>query len=500
MLKQRAQLRLLQKISPQQIQFIKLLQIPSSSLEMRIKEELEQNPALIDSETMNEVEDTNPYDLEQEARQQDEEYSALDNPEIIHNDEGQDKEFSLDEYLEGESDSYKTRINNSSDDDDDYEAPIRQSKSFYDLLYEQLHMLDVSAEQMTIAEHLIGSLDDDGYLRRPLPAIAHELVFRYNIKVTAEDIELILAKLQKFDPAGVGARDLKECLLLQLQRRPGGKEVSDAKAILNEYFEEFTKKHFDKIRSGLSLTEDRFRDAYSLITRLNPKPGESEGVSRHEYIIPDFILLIDNNKQIDIKLNSKNAPELRVSKAYIRMFQEYQRKAKKQDKASKEALEFIKSKIEGAKWFIDAIRQRQYTLLNTMSAIADKQREFFLSDGDERRLRPMILKDIADEIEMDISTVSRVANSKYVQTDFGIFSLKFFFTEGITQEDGSEVSNREVKRILQDLIGNEDKSKPLSDDALSDALKEKGYNIARRTVAKYREQLNIPVARLRKEI
>ncbi len=487
MLSQRQQLKLKTLISPQQIQFIKLLQIPTATLEARIKEELESNPALEDQNTSLESssESTN-------------EYADLDN------DRGDDSkgedDFNLDDYLQEEY-SYREKLPSASDDEDDYKAPIVSTQSALEQLEEQLSMVDLNEEEEIIAHYLIGSIDEDGYIRRPIPAIVNDMAFRYpNFRKSVEEIEAVLKKIQQFDPAGIAARDLRECLLLQLARRPSTELIQNAYTIVDKYFEEFTKKHFKKLQSALGITEEELKETYAEITKLNPKPGGSKATNKLEYIIPDFILLVENN-EIDIKLNRRNAPELNVSGSYLKMFKEYKAAQKKEKSSSnKETLDFVKSKIESAQWFIDALRQRSVTLLNTMMAIADQQREFFLSSGDERKLRPMILKDIAEIVGMDISTISRVANSKYVQTDFGIYSLKYFFTEGITTQSGEEVSNREVKSILEELIQNENKQKPLSDDKLSELLKDRGYAIARRTVAKYREQLNLPVARLRKEV
>lgn len=491
MLSQRQQLKLKALISPQQIQFIKLLQIPTASLEARIKEELETNPALEDPNTSL---DTGSADAN--------EYADLDKD--VNEDAGDD--FNIDDYLQQDDFSYREKLPSSSDDEDDYKAPIVSTMTFIEQLNEQLAMVSLEENEETIAHHLIGSIDEDGYIRRPIPAIVHDMAFRYNLRATPDEVEAVLKKIQLFDPAGVGARDLRECLLLQIERKLGSNpnnakpEVRHAFQILDKYFEEFTKKHFKKLQSGLGLNEEELKAAYNEITRLNPKPGGSPAATKHEIIIPDFLMTVENN-EIDIKLNQRNAPELRVSGNYLKMYDQYKSIGKKDKTATqKETLDFVKSKIESAQWFIDAIKQRQFTLLNTMMAIADRQREFFLSSGDEKKLRPMILKDIADVVEMDISTISRVANSKYVQTDWGIYSLKYFFTEGITTDGGQEVSNREVKSILQELIDAESKRKPLSDDKLSEMLKERGYSIARRTVAKYREQLNIPVARLRKEV
>jgi len=485
MLSQSQHLKLKALISPQQIQFIKLLQIPTATLEARIKEELETNPALEDQNTSLESssEATNEYaDLDKDP-----------------NEQSSEDDFNLDDYLQDEY-SYREKSNNYSEDDDDYKAPIVSTQSALEHLEEQLAMVDLTEEEEVIAHHLVGSIDEDGYIRRPIPAIVNDMAFRYNMRKSPEEVEEVLSKIQQFDPAGIAARNLRECLLLQLERKVATEETRNAYTIVDQYFEEFTKKHFKKLKSALGIDDEALKEAYNEITKLNPKPGGSKAVNKLEFIIPDFLLHVENN-EIDIKLNRRNAPELNVSGSYLKMFKEYKEAQKKQKKAStKETLDFVKNKIESAQWFIDALKQRSVTLLNTMIAIADRQRDFFLSAGDERKLRPMILKDIAEVVEMDISTISRVANSKYVQTDWGIYSLKYFFTEGITTESGTEVSNREVKSILEELVSNENKKKPLSDDKLSELLKERGYAIARRTVAKYREQLNIPVARLRKEV
>ncbi|MEL6676545.1 MAG: RNA polymerase factor sigma-54 [Bacteroidota bacterium] len=498
MLKQNQQLKLLQKISPQQIQFIKLLQVPTATLEQRIKEELERNPALED--------DQMGFGDEQPKN----EYEDLDNnePQESTKEESEDnlgQEINLDEYLANDGYDYRTRLPSGGDDDeDDYEAPIVQMKSLYDQMEEQLTLLSLTEKELLIGQHIIGNIDEDGYLRGrgsvdPIKAIVNYMAFRQNISTSPEEVESVLERIQRFDPPGVGARDLRECLLLQLKRKPRDYKTEIAITIMERYFEEFTKKHFSKLRSRLGITEEDLKEVYGMIVKLNPKPGESQSIIKHEYIIPDFILTTENGK-INIRLNSRNAPDLKVSRNYLNMYQEYKGIDKKQKNTQiKETLDFVKQRIEAAQWFIDAIRQRQFTLLNTMETIAAKQEEFFLSGGDEKKLRPMILKDIAEEIQMDISTVSRVANSKYVQTDFGIYPLKFFFTEGIETEDGF-VSNREVKKALEEIIEAESKKKPLSDDKIALKLKAKGYNIARRTVAKYREQLGVPVARLRKEV
>ncbi|WNJ16579.1 RNA polymerase factor sigma-54 [Pontibacter sp. G13] len=496
MLRQNQQLKISQKISPQQIQFIKLLQVPTASLEQRIKEELEKNPALEDPQMT----------YEEEAKN---EYEDLDKPEEeLPKDEPEDavgQEISIDDYLAQDSYDYRTRLPQGGDDDeDDYEAPIVQPTSLYDSLTDQLHMVNLSEKDRQIGEHIIGNIDEDGYLRGrgnvdPVKAIVNYLAFSMNIMTTYDAVLEVLAKIQNFDPPGVGARDLRECLLLQLVRKEQTPEVELATAVLDRYFEEFTKKHYDKLRSRLGVSEAELSDAIGAIKKLNPKPGEAQATNVNDTIIPDFILTTENDK-INIRLNSRNAPDLKLSRNYVNMYKEYRGIEKNKRKASeKETLDFVKARLDAAQWFIEAIRQRQHTLLNTMNTIAEKQEGFFLAGGDDRKLRPMILKDVADEIGMDISTVSRVANKKYVETEFGIYPLRFFFTEGIETEDGM-VSNREVKRALKEIIDEESKRKPLSDDKIAAMLKEKGYAIARRTVAKYREQMDIPVARLRKEI
>ena len=473
-----------QKLSPQQIQFIKLLQVPTAELDTRIEEELEINPAL------EEGEDEQP----EEKTEQEEEF---DTAEADKNDD-----VDLNDYL-GEDDSigYKTQSEGSADEED-REMPIPMATSLHEQLMSQLGYLGLNDHQYAIGKQLVGSIEADGYIRRELEAIVNDMAFSQGIDTTAEEVESILKKIQSFDPAGIAARNLQECLLLQLERMDNGHDidVAVAKKIIEECFDEFTKKHYQKIQKKLGTEDEEFvRDAMELIVKLNPKPGSgsSTGMVKNQYIMPDFIL-VNNNGKLELSLNSKNAPELRISKSYTEMFKAYD-KGDKKDKKLKEAVTFVKQKLDAAKWFIDAIKQRQQTLLRTMKAIVDFQYEFF-QEGDETKLKPMILKDIAGMINMDISTVSRVASSNAVQTDFGIFPLKYFFSEGIATDSGEEVSSREVKQIIKDIIESEDKNKPFSDDKLETILNEKGYNIARRTVAKYREQLNIPVARLRKEM
>ncbi|MFZ1808672.1 MAG: RNA polymerase factor sigma-54 [Cyclobacteriaceae bacterium] len=471
-----------QKLSPQQIQFIKLLQVPTAELENRIEEELEINPVLEEGE---------PEESEDEFKDDAAEEEA----------EAKEEDIDIKDYLQDDDYSgYKTH--NDVDDDDDKEMPMPTSSSLHETLMTQLGFLGLNDHQLTIGKQLIGSIEGDGYIRRDLEAIVNDLAFSQGIETTLDEAEEVLSRIQAFDPAGIAARNLQECLLIQLERMDDGQDVDVivAKRILNECYEEFTKKHYPKILKKLDLDdEDYIKDAIELIVRLNPKPGgeSSSGMVKNQYVIPDFILS-NNNGKLELALNSRNAPELRISRSYNEMFKAYD-KSDKKDKKLKEAVSFVKQKLDAAKWFIDAIRQRQLTLLRTMRAIVDFQDDYF-QEGDETKLRPMILKDIAQIINMDISTVSRVASSKTVQTDFGVYPLKYFFSEGIATNTGEEVSSREVKQIIKDLIEKEDKSKPFSDDKLEDLLKAKGYNIARRTVAKYREQLNIPVARLRKEL
>lgn len=485
MLKQGLHQKLLQKLSPQQIQFIKLLQIPTTALEARIQEELEENPALMEAGTLAEEQPEGPY---------------ADEPTEAEPDYEQNKDLSLDEYVNQQEDyAYKTR-QATDPNEERYETPMVQGYSMYDELRRQLSMKVLDDHAWMIAEQIIGNIDEDGYFRRPIASITDDLAFRYSYTVQDAEVEAVLHLVQTLDPPGIAARDLQECLSLQLQRRPSSPEVVLARSIVDTYFDEFTKKHLDKIQERTGAGSALFKEAYTLITRLNPKPGGTAAVGISQIITPDYIVRVVDG-EVDVKLNQKNAPELRVNRRYIRMLGDMDRADKKKmSTADKETLSFVKQKIEAAHWFIEAIQQRQLTLLRTMVAIIDKQREFFVNEDDEGCLRPMILKDIADEIGMDISTVSRVASSKYVQTEYGIYPLKFFFSEGVTTQSGDEVSTREIKKVLQALIDEEDRLKPLSDDRLTEMLAEKGYDIARRTVAKYREQLNIPVARLRKSL
>lgn len=485
----------LQKLSPQQIQLMKLLQVPTAQLEERIKEEIEENPALEEAEEGHETEYDEVKDEFSEAEGDDaemdgsvDEYDNIDISEYVS--EGDD-----------EVADYKLKDTNYPEIDEDRVIPIKVEKGFNELMIEQLDMLTIDEHQRKVALQIIGNLDDDGYLRREFSAIVDDLAFRQNISTTEEEIASLVLQIQQFDPPGIAARNLQECLLLQLERKlHEGKHVEMAIRVLEKYFDEFTKKHYEKIQRGFDLTDEQLREVINQIIKLNPKPAGSVGTgasSAESYVVPDFFIY-NNNGKLELTLNNKNAPDLRISEGYRDMLKEYDRGSKK-DKRQKEAVLFIKQKIDAAKWFIDAIKQRHNTLLNTMEAIMNYQRAFFLS-GEETDLRPMILKHIAEETGLDISTVSRVANSKFVQTEFGTYRLKFFFSESLQTDSGEEVSTREVKKILSDIIESEDKKHPYSDEKLTDMLQEKGYNIARRTVAKYREQLNISVARLRKEL
>ncbi|MCX6234943.1 MAG: RNA polymerase factor sigma-54 [Bacteroidetes bacterium] len=500
MLQQKLQQKLLQKLSPQQILLMKLLQIPTVALEQRIKQEIEENPALdetldtADSEEENETQENEPIDnFEDSDEDKDKEENDRDS-----------EEFSLTDYMdEDEIPAYRLQENNTSPDDERREIPFISTVSFQEYLISQIGMRALTEKQQSIALTIIGNLDDSGYIQRSIEAMADDLAFSQNITATKEEILEVLLVIQDFDPPGVGARNLQECLLIQLKRKkeehPESPALQHAAFILERYFNEFTKRHYDKIIHKARITEEELKGAIEEILKLNPKPGDSLiEVSRSNfYIIPDFII---QNKDggLELILNSKNVPELRLSRTYLDMLETYAH-SKKKNNNEKEAFMFIKQKIDSAKWFIDAIRQRQNTLYVTMHAIMEYQKDYFLT-GDETKLHPMILKDIAEIVSLDISTISRVANSKYVQTPFGTFLLKSFFSESLQNQSGEEVSTREIKKILTDCIDSEEKQKPLTDDQLTKILMEKGYNIARRTVAKYREQLDIPVARLRREL
>jgi RNA polymerase sigma-54 factor len=473
---------------------MKLLQVPTGQLEQRIKEEIEENPALEEAEDGHESEfDENKDEFSESPTEETEmdgstdEYDNIDISEYVN--EGDD-----------EVGDYKLKDNNYPEIDENRVIPIKVERGFNEIMMEQLGMLTLDDHQKKVALQIIGNLDDDGYLRREFSAIVDDLAFRQNINTSEEEIAELVLQIQQFDPPGIAARNLQECLLLQLERKSSeGKHVEMAIRVMEKYFEEFTKKHYEKIQRGLSLSDDELREIINQVVKLNPKPAGSVGENNkaETYVVPDFFIY-NNGGKLELTLNNKNAPDLRISEGYRDMLKEYDRGSKK-DKRQKEAVMFIKQKIDAAKWFIDAIKQRHNTLMNTMEAIMNYQHEFFIT-GDETDLRPMILKYIAEATNLDISTVSRVANSKFVQTEFGTYRLKFFFSESLQTDSGEEVSTREVKKILSDIIEAEDKKHPYSDEKLTEMLQEKGYNIARRTVAKYREQLNISVARLRKEL
>jgi len=485
MLKQSLNFKLLQKLSPQQIQLMKMIQLPTQAFEERLKQEIEENPAL---DTGKEE----PDDFE----------DSLANE---HDDDGTEKidtdDINIDDYLsDDEIPNYKTQANNYSADDEDKQVPYAAGTSFHQSLQSQLSTFSLTDDEKSIAEFLVGSVDDSGYIRRDLIDLVDDLAFTQNVFTTEEAVEKVLLKVvQTMDPIGVGARDLKECLVIQLKAKEENINRILAIKILETAFDHFVKKHYNKLLEKFTIDEEALKNVIAEISKLNPKPGSSYAGNNKiaEQIVPDFSIKILDG-ELDLTLNSRNAPELHVSKEYNNMLKGYQESTEK-SKSQKDAVMFIKQKLDAAKWFIDAIKQRQQTLLVTMNAIMHYQYEYFLT-GDERKLRPMILKDIADTINMDVSTVSRVANSKYVSTPYGTKLIKVFFSESMKNDQGEDVSTREIKKILETVISEEDKRKPLTDDKLSLLLKEKGYPIARRTVAKYREQLDIPVARLRKEI
>lgn len=489
MLKQELNLKLQQKLSPQQIQLMKLVQLPTVAFEQRVKEELEENPAL-DEDSSNFEDD---YDTGTE--------NEWDNNEEYQENVIDTSDINIDEYLSDDDvPNYKTYTNNYSDDDDEKSVPFAQGDSFIDILVNQLYTNRLTEEEYQLAEFLIGNIDEDGYIRRELKSLVDDLAFSQNIVTDEKTLEHLLVNyIQKMDPVGVGARDLQECLMIQLEAKAPTEAVELAEKLISESFDAFTKKHYSKLIAKYDVEEDELRDAIYEIERLNPKPGKSFSSSSKivEQITPDFTITIEDT-ELNLALNGRNVPELRISNAYAEMLDTY-KKTEKKSTEQKEAVLFVKQKLDSAKWFIDAVQQRRNTLMITMEAIMKFQSEYFLT-GDETKIKPMILKDISDLINMDISTVSRVANSKYVQTPYGTFLIKDLFSESLTNDEGEEVSTREIKRILQDVILDEDKRTPLTDEKLTEILKEKGYPIARRTIAKYREQLNIPVARLRKEI
>jgi RNA polymerase sigma-54 factor len=485
MLKQKLQQKLLQKLSPQQIQMIKLLEIPAMQLEQRIKKELEENPILEEGE-----------DEDPETVTQDEDDRTDENDQ-------DNEEFSLEDYIEDDdTPNYKLSTNNYSDDGKRPDIPFTSTSGFHAHLESQLGLRSLTERQEILAQYILGNIDDDGYLRRRLEAIVDDLAFTQNITTSEEELFEVLQIVQDFDPPGVGARDLQECILLQLERKnQSSHTVVLARKIMKSHFQEFTRKHFDKILKRMNISEDDLKIAIDEILKLNPKPGSSYSdplSPSAQHIVPDFILDIKDGEFV-LSLNSHNVPELRINRTYSEMLETYAHQKNKRTREDRDTITFVKQKLDSARWFIDAIIQRQNTLLLTMNAIIEYQREYF-ADGDETKLKPMILKNIAEKTGLDISTISRVANSKYIQTHFGIFPLKSFFSEGLQNELGEEVSTREIKNILAECIDNEDKRKPLTDEKLVSILKTKGYNLARRTVAKYREQLHIPVARLRKEL
>ncbi|MHB9054964.1 MAG: RNA polymerase factor sigma-54 [Paludibacteraceae bacterium] len=481
MLKQQLQQKLQQKLSPAQIQVIKMLEIPTLELEERIRQEIEENPALEEGPDASESND---------EMNQGDEFDSND-------------DFDLDEYMpDDDIPDYKLIANNSSRDDKHEDIPFSAGLTFHEYLSDQVGLLHLNEHQRKLVEYIIGNIDEEGYLRRDAEAMVDDIVFQVGVDTTEDEIRQLIKLVQQFDPAGVGATSLQECLQLQLERKEQTESVKIARRIVRDFFEEFSKKHYDKIIRSMNLKESDLKEVLTEITRLNPKPGSAWGGNvldkSFATIVPDFIVENDNGL-LTVQLNNTNVPELRVNSTYNELFEDYSNNKSNQTKEMKDAVMFVKQKIDAARWFIDAIRQRQQTLLTTMTAIVDFQREFFI-EGDETYLKPMVLKDIADVTGYDISTISRVSNSKYVQTEFGIFLVKYFFSESMTNDSGEEISTREIKKIMQECIDEEDKRNPLNDDRLVEVLKEKGYLIARRTVAKYREQLNIPVARLRKEI
>lgn len=486
MLKQEQQLKLQQKLSPAQIQVIRMLELPTLEFEERVMQELEENPVLEEGADVEESTlDTFENDNDSEER------NELDN-----------EDFNLDDYIsDDEVPEYRLHANNLSKDDKQEDIPFSSGMTFHEHLISQLGLQNLSQQDSKIAEFIIGNIDEDGYLRRSVEAITDDLAFQAGLDIQDSDVQRLVAVVQDFDPAGVCARDLQECLLLQLKRKENkDATVELAIRIVTDFFEEFSRKHYDRIQQRLDVTAEKFKEAIDEIIHLNPKPGSAWAGNLYERhmtsLIPDFIVE-NNNGELSLSLNNAHMPELRINKEYSELLQEYSTNKANRTKEMKDAVTFVKQKIDSARWFIDAVKQRNDTLLRTMTAILEFQKDFFV-EGDETYLKPMILKDIADRTGFDISTISRVSNSKYVQTNYGIYPLKFFFSDGYTTENGEELSVREIKRILKECVASENKEKPYTDDELADMLKEKGYPIARRTVAKYRQQLNIPVARLRR--
>lgn len=483
MLKQQLQQKLQQKLSPAQIQVIKMLEVPTLELEERIRQEIEENPALEEGTDIPEHND---------------EHESLDNDEYDVNDE-----FDFDDYMSDDDiPDYKLKTSNTSKDDKHESIPFSTGSTFHEYLIEQAGLLHLDEQERQLVEYVIGNIDNEGYLRRDAESMVDDIVFQAGVETTDEKMKQMVRKVQRFDPAGVGASNLQECLQLQLSRKEPTEIVGNAREMISKYFEEFSKKHYDKIMRSMNLSEDELKSVLNEVVKLNPKPGSAWGGSMLEksmsIIVPDFIVENDNGT-LTVMLNNSNVPELRINSTYNDMFEDYANNKDNQTKAMKDAVLFVKQKIDAARWFIDAIKQRQQTLMTTMNAIVDFQYEYFI-EGDETFLKPMVLKDIAEITGYDISTISRVSNSKYVQTGFGVFPVKYFFSEAMVNEAGEEVSTREIKKTMQECIDEEDKRIPMNDDKLVEVLKSKGYNIARRTVAKYREQMNIPIARLRKEI
>lgn len=479
-LKQQLQLKQQQKLSPLQMQVIKLTELPSLELEERIKQELEDNPALEEGQDYEDINEDFDNDSDENISQED---------------------ITLGDYLNDEEvPDFRLKDNNKLSSDRQ-EIPFAIAESLNEHLLEQLGECDFDDDDLKSAEYIIGNIDESGYLDRSLSAISDDLIFQQNIDISTDNLEKLLKIIQTFDPAGIGARDLKECLLLQLERKENSDIVDLSKRVIKDYFDEFSKKHYEKIIHYLKINEATFKEIIQEITTLNPKPGNNWGDSLAQSmntIVPDFIVEVYNG-ELFFSLNNRNIPDLRVNKEYSEMLKGYSDNKESMNNDAKNAVLFVKQKLDSARWFIEAIKQRQETLYNTMRAIIDLQYNFFMT-GDEMQLKPMILKDVAERTGFDISTISRVSNSKYVQTNFGIYPLKHFFSESMQTDTGEEISSREVKAILKECIDNEDKRKPLTDDKLSEILQQKGYVIARRTIAKYREQMNIPIARLRKEI
>lgn len=511
MLEQKLQQKLLQKLSPQQIQLIKMLEIPIMELEQRIKKELEENPALEEGEEEDEIISTPESENESDFEGDEKDEFTSDDNNLETDDEGtkesKEDDFDYEDYIneedQDETPYYLLQANNHSADDETREFIFTSQESFIDNLYQQIGFLDFDKKQRSIAEYIIGNIDDKGYLKRDIEQISDDLAFTVNISSSPKEIEEILKKIQTLDPPGVGARNIQECFILQLQRKNKSKAIKNALYIIENLFEELTKKHYEKIQKKLDISNEELKETIAEIQHLNVNPGNTFADhydTAKNQVIPDFIVEIDDG-EIRVFLNSKYSPELRVCKSFQEMLNslEAQAKINKKAKNNKEAIQFARQKIDSARWFIDAIKQRQNTLITTMQAIVHLQKDFFL-EGDRSMLKPMILKDVADLTGFDISTISRVASNKYVMTPYGVFSLKSFFSESMTTEDDEEISTYKIKDIIQDLISKEDKSKPLTDEELAEMLKKQGMNVARRTIAKYREQLKIPVARLRKEL